>query len=196
MSPPTGRSTALTSYNEEQVRFSELAGLLALAFLLRGDVRDCACDVAKPETMSAPSCGLCREAEAQSPDTVIFFLKDINPRKPNRWLALPRAHTHALQNLSPEAQLALWNAAIEKAKSMWGDQWGLAMNGDERRTQCHAHLHIGKLMEGVETPNFVEVDGAPNIAIPTDGTGIWVHPVGAKLHVHTGEQVTETVLMR
>ena len=173
-----------------------VVGLLLLTLLLRGDVRDCACDVAKPETMAAPSCGLCREAENQPADAAVFFLKDINPRKPNRWLALPRAHVHALQNLTPAAQLALWNAAIEKGKSMWGDQWGLAMNGDERRTQCHGHIHIGKLLDGAETPNFVEVDGPKNIAIPTDGTGLWVHAVGGKLHVHTGEQVTETVLMR
>jgi hypothetical protein len=82
--------------------------------------------------MAAKNCGLCREAEKQPADTTVFFLKDINPLKPNRWLALPRAHTHALKDVSPEARLALWNAAIEKARSMWGDQWGLAVNGDER----------------------------------------------------------------
>jgi len=178
------------------VLFSKISCILALALVLRGDVRDCACDVAKPESMAAKECGLCREAEKQAADAPVFFLKDINPRKPNRWLALPRAHTHALQDLSPEARLVLWNAAIEKAKSMWGGEWGLAVNGDERRTQCHAHIHIGKLMDGSETPNFVEVDGPAGIAIPTDGTGFWVHPVGGKLHVHSGDQVTEFVLMR
>jgi diadenosine tetraphosphate (Ap4A) HIT family hydrolase len=178
------------------VRFSKLAGILALALLLRGDVRDCACDISKPDTMAAKNCGLCREAEKQPVDTAVFFLKDINPLKPNRWLALPRAHTHALKDLSPEARLALWNAAIEKARSMWGDQWGLAVNGDERRSQCHAHIHIGKLLNDVETPNFVVVDGPADILIPTDGAGFWVHPVGGKLHVHSGEQATEIVLMR
>lgn len=146
--------------------------------------------------MEAHECGLCREAENQPAAVEVFFLKDNNPRKPNRWLALPRAHTHALAAMTPEARLALWNAAMEKAKSLWGDQWGLAVNGDERRTQCHAHIHIGKLLDGVETPNFVEVDGAAGIPIPADGAGFWIHPVGSKLHVHAGEQVTEFVLMR
>jgi diadenosine tetraphosphate (Ap4A) HIT family hydrolase len=170
--------------------------MLVLAVLLRGDVRNCACDVAKPETMGTKECGLCREAEKQPADAAVFFLKDINPLKPNRWLALPRAHTHALSDLPPDARLALWNAAIEKARSLWGDQWGLAVNGVERRTQCHAHIHIGKLLDNAETPNFVVVDGPADIPIPTDGTGFWVHPVGGKLHVHSGEQATEFVLMR
>jgi len=170
--------------------------LILLASLALADVRNCACDPAKPETMDAHECGLCRAAESQPSDPAVFFLKDNNPRKPNRWLALPRAHTHALGAMTPEARLALWNAAIEKAKSMWGDQWGLAVNGDERRTQCHAHIHIGKLMDGVENKNFVEADGPAGIAIPADGAGFWIHSVGNKLHVHAGEPVTEFVLMR
>ncbi len=170
--------------------------LILLASIACADVRNCACDAAKPETLESRECGLCREAENQTSGVAIFFLKDNNPRKPNRWLALPRAHMHALAEMTPESRLALWNAAIEKAKSLWGDQWGLAVNGDERRTQCHAHVHIGKLLDGVETPNFTEVDGPADIPIPTDGAGFWIHPMGGKLHVHTGEQVTEFVLMR
>ena len=170
--------------------------LILLASLAFADVRNCACDPSKPETMEAHECGLCRAAESQPADTAVFFLKDNNPRKPNRWLALPREHTHALSAMAPEARLALWNAAIEKARSLWGDQWGLAVNGDQRRTQCHAHIHIGKLLDTAENPVFVEVESAANIPIPTDGMGFWVHPVGNKLHVHSGEQVTEFVLMR
>jgi diadenosine tetraphosphate (Ap4A) HIT family hydrolase len=170
--------------------------LLLLASLAFADARDCACDAAKPETMEARECGLCREAESQPANVEVFFLKDINPRKPNRWLALPRAHVHTLAAMTPQARLGLWNAAIERAKSMWGDSWGLAVNGDERRTQCHAHIHIGKLLDGVENPNFVEVDGPAGIVIPADGGGFWIHAVGKKLHVHPGEQVTEFVLMR
>ena len=98
--------------------------------------------------------------------------------------------------MTPEARSALWSAAIEKARSLWGDQWGLAVNGDERRTQCHAHIHIGKLLDTAENPAFVEVDSPAGISIPTDGAGFWVHPVSNKLHVHSGEQVTEFVLMR
>jgi hypothetical protein len=170
--------------------------LIFLASLGWADVRNCACDATKPETLQAHECGLCRAAESQASDAAVFFLKDINPHKPNRWLALPRSHVHALPAMTPEARLGLWNAAIEKAKSLWGDQWGLAVNGDERRTQCHMHIHIGKLLEGVETPNFVEVDEPAGIVIPADGAGFWIHQVGSKLHVHAGEQVTEFVLMR
>ena len=167
-----------------------------MAASLYADVRTCACDLSKPESMAARECGLCREAENQPADATVFFLKDINPRKPNRWLALPRAHTHTLNEMTPEARSALWSAAIEKARSLWGDQWGLAVNGDERRTQCHAHIHIGKLLDTAENPAFVEVDSPAGISIPTDGAGFWVHPVSNKLHVHSGEQVTEFVLMR
>ena len=79
-------------------------------------MRTCACDVAKPESMATRECGLCREAENQPADVSVFFLKDINPRKPNRWLALPRAHIHALAEMSPEARSA---NASKAAKARW-----------------------------------------------------------------------------
>ena len=175
--------------------------LLALCLVrpLAADVSGCACDIAKPETLVERDCSLCREAEKQPADTTIFFLKDVNPRKPNRLLALPRAHgkaQHSFADMTPEQRLLLWSAAIEKAKLLWGDEWGLAVNGDIARTQCHAHIHIGKLLQGVETGRFVVVDGPAQIPVPTDGTGLWVHPEGARLHVHLAEQITETVLLR
>ncbi len=177
-----------------------LAAFLFLSFLpALPDVRQCACDPARPETMEARECGLCREAEKQEKDQPVFFLKDINPRKPNRWLALPRVHgkvQHSLHLASPAERKRLWTAAVAKARELWGDEWGLAMNGDESRTQCHAHIHIGKLLKGVETANFVVVRGPEQIPAPTEGSGIWVHPEGARLHVHTAEQITETVLLR
>ena len=128
----------------------------------------------------------------------MFFLKDINPRKPNRWLALPRAHgsgAHHLHDLAPAQRARLWTAAIEKARSLWGDEWGLAYNGEKVRTQCHTHVHIGKLLKGIETNNFIVVSKPSEIPAPA-GEGIWVHPAGGKLHVHLGEQTTETVLLR
>lgn len=175
------------------------AGMLVFGHLAVADVRECVCDAARPETMAARECGLCREAEKQPASAGVFFLKDINPRKPNRLLVLPRAHTkgpHDLIDMTAEERLALWSAAIEKARSLWGDQWGLAINGDESRTQCHMHIHIGKLLDGVETPNFIVVDGPAQIPAPKDASGLWVHPEGGKLHVHTGEIITETVLLR
>lgn len=172
--------------------------LLALA-PLAADVTQCVCDPAKPETMQARECSLCREAEKQPNGTKVFFLKDINPRKPNRWLALPRRHLpaqHSLAALTPAERTGLWRAAIDRAREQWGDRWALAINGDRVRTQCHTHLHIGRLIEGVETPNFVDVDGPEHIPVPEDGTGLWVYPVGGRLRVHLGEQLTETVLLR
>jgi len=163
------------------------------------DVRTCACDVANAESMSARACGLCKEAESQPAEPPVFFLKDINPRKPNRWLALPKWHNkggHSQAEMTPAQRTELWSAAIEKAKSLWGDSWGLAVNGDESRTQCHAHIHIGKLLDGVETGRFVVANGPAEIPVPDDGGGLWVHPDGGKLHVHVGEQITETVLLR
>jgi hypothetical protein len=170
--------------------------VLVLASTVWAEERVCVCELNNPVSMAAKQCSLCSEAEKQPPETTVFFLKDINPRKPNRWLALPRMHEHVLANIPPEARLAFWNAAIAKAQSLWGEQWGMAMNGDERRTQCHVHLHVGKLLEGTETSEPVIVNGPADIPIPNDGTGFWVHPVAGKLHVHSGEQVTEFVLMR
>jgi diadenosine tetraphosphate (Ap4A) HIT family hydrolase len=169
---------------------------LILALAAQAETRICVCELNNAQSMAEKQCSLCMEAEKQPADGPVFFLQDINPRKPNRWLALPRAHQHVLSEMPAEARLAYWNAAIEKARALWGDDWGLAMNGDERRTQCHTHLHIGKLLEGTETSTPAVVDSPAGIPIPTDGTGFWVHPVAGKLHVHSGEQVTEFVLMR
>jgi len=159
-------------------------------------VRDCSCDVSSAESMAKHECGLCREAEKIPQDPIVFFLKDINPRKPNRWLALPRAHTHAFAGMTPAQRLVFWTAAIAKARELFGDQWGLAFNGDHSRTQCHLHVHIGKLLENAETEDGVLVDGPADIPVPRDGSGLWLHAKGGKLHLHLDEEVTETVLLR
>jgi hypothetical protein len=166
---------------------------------LQADVRNCDCDAPNPEKLAARECGLCREADTQPADSPIFLLKDNNPRKPNRWLVLPRYHLkgpHALWEMTLEQRIALWNAAIAKGRELWGNEWGLAVNGDLSRTQCHTHIHIGKLLKGIETSNFIVVTGPAQIPAMEDGEGLWVHPEGDKLHVHLGEQITETVLLR
>jgi len=171
-------------------------GILAVAFAAFG--ADCPCDPASPETMKLRQCSLCSEAEAQPRAVDIFFLKDINPRKPNRLLVLPRLHgsaQHHLHDMPLAARTRLWTAAIEKAKSLWGDAWGVAYNGEMVRTQCHTHLHIGKLIDGIETANFKVVSDPSQIPAPP-GEGLWIHPAGKELHVHLGEQTTETVLLR
>jgi hypothetical protein len=168
--------------------------------LVLADVRNCACDVSKPDTMEAVNCSLCREAEKQPVDAGVFFLKDTNPKKPNRILALPRKHTpgpHALHDLSAADRTELFTEAIVKGKELWGDQWGVAYNGVESRTQCHAHIHIGKLVDDAETGHdFVVVNTPSEIMVPDDGSGFWFHAVDGKIHVHSGAQVNEFVLMR
>lgn len=171
--------------------------MLSMA-VLRADT-PCACDPAQPDTMKRRECSLCAEAEKQPADQLVFFVKDINPRKANRTLAIPRIHTpgqHPLADLSAEQRTRIWQASIDKAKSLWGESWALAYNGDHVRTQCHSHIHIGKLLPGVETGNFIVVDSAAGIPVPKED-GFWIHGAeGGKMHVHTGEQITETVLLR
>jgi hypothetical protein len=175
-----------------------LIALLA-APLAFADVASCTCDPGDPLSMAARECGLSREAAAQPSDLPMFFLKDTNPRKPNRWLALPsvvRKGVHNLAGMTPQERLQLWTASIRKAQELWGDEWGLAFNGDSMRTQCQPHVHIGKLLKGVETNRFVVVSRPAEIPLPAEGTGLWIHPQGKQLHVHVGEQLTETVLLR
>jgi diadenosine tetraphosphate (Ap4A) HIT family hydrolase len=160
---------------------------------------DCACDPTKPETMAARQCSLCGVADKQPEGTTVFILKDNNPRKPNRWLALPKAHAaaaHHLHEMSPAARTELWTAAIQDARTRFGDEWGVAYNGEQVRTQCHTHIHIGRFNTLSEQSEGVLIVSHPSQIPAPPGVGIWVHPVNGKLHVHAGEQTVETVLVR
>jgi hypothetical protein len=179
-----------------QVRRLLIPAALLIALALRADFVTCNCDPARPETLEPRQCSLCREAERQPVDVELFFLKDSNPTKPNRWLALPRTHERSIDLLSGDQRAALWTAAIGKAKLSFGDQWAIAYNAPSVQTQCHIHLHIGRLIPGVETSQFVTVAKIEDIPVPASGDGYWIHPQGTLFHVHTGEQVTETVLER
>jgi len=169
-------------------------GFLALS--ARADIVSCTCDIAHPETLAVRQCSLCREAEKQPADSKVFFLKDANPSKPGRWLALPRSHERSIDLIAPEQRAELFAAAIEKAKQLFGDEWAIAYNAPSVQTQCHVHLHIGKLIPGVETGQFITATKIEDIPVPSKGEGFWIHPQGNLFHVHTGEQVTETVLER
>jgi len=169
---------------------------LLLALALRADLVTCNCDAGKPETLQARQCSLCQEAEKQPANSGVFFLKDANPNKPNRWLALPRTHERSIDQLNSRQRAELWTAAIAKAKSLFGDRWAIAYNAPGVQTQCHVHLHIGKLIPGVETSQFISAAKIVDIPVPASGEGYWIHPQGNLFHVHTGEQVTETVLER
>jgi len=148
--------------------------------------------------MKERSCSLSLEAERQPPDVQIFFVKDINPRKPNRTLAMLTKHgpsRYSLDDLTPQERTELWTAAIAKAREIWGDDWAVAYNGDKVRTQCHPHIHIGKLNSAAKLEEFLLAKSPAEIP-PPRGAGIWIYGDGKKLRVHTGEQITETALVR
>jgi hypothetical protein len=165
----------------------------------RADVRNCLCDITRPETLEVKECSLCKVAEEQPVDVMFFFVKDINPTKPNRLLALPRFHgknPQEIADMTPEQRAGYWTATVAKAREVWGNQWGLGMNGLEKRTQCHAHIHMGKLLDNVENDRFIVVDTPAQIPAPNYGNGLWVHPVGDKLHVHMDDPAGELKLVR
>lgn len=171
---------------------------LFLTPLAQNLIPSCACDSAKPETMLARSCSLSLEAEKHLGAATVFFVKDINPRKANRTLAMLKAHgpgRYTLDDLTPEERTTLWSAAIAKAKELWGSDWAVAYNGDQVRTQCHPHVHIGKLNAAAKLERFLRVRNASRIPSPA-GKGIWIYGDGEILRVHTGEQITETALVR
>ena len=170
---------------------------LLTAIALRADIRGCECLVSNLAEMEQRVCALCAAAERQPAYETVFFLKDSNPSKPNRILALPRVHgpgEHLLSSLPPEVRLELWSAAIARAQELWGSDWAIASNSPEKRTQCHTHLHIGKLLPGQENEAFTVVDGPADIPAPSDN-GILVHPVGGRLHCHL-QGAPELSLMR
>jgi diadenosine tetraphosphate (Ap4A) HIT family hydrolase len=170
--------------------------LALAAFTGRADIVDCPCDASHPETLAARQCSLCREAEKQPADTQVFFLKDTNPTKPNRWLALPRVHDRSFGQLTNEMRTALLHAALDKAKTLFSGDWAIAYNAPELQTQCHVHVHIGKWMPAVENAQFTTVQRIEDVPVPPKGEGFWVHPAGNVLHVHTGDEIAETVLVR
>jgi len=181
-------------------------GLLAVFLMVvavRADVRDCVCELDNPRTATLRTCSLCLEADKHSADGPVIFVKDVNPTKPNRWVVMPRAKydgSNPLARMSQAERDMFWSAAVAKASEVWGDQWGIAINGDISRTQCHAHAHIGKLLEEGRDDNDTEsglfVNSVSDIPAINNGTGLWFHPVAGRLHVHTGGQVTEHILMR
>jgi diadenosine tetraphosphate (Ap4A) HIT family hydrolase len=181
------------------MRISPLVAAFAFVAVSSADVRTCLCDLSQGEARTARECSLCQLADSQPADPPYFFVKDANPNKPNRMLALPRSHGRNPQDLSgmtADERTAYWTVTIDKARELWSDHWGLAINSLERRTQCHMHIHIGKLRDGVENDSFTVVDSASSIPLPREGDGLLVHPAGGKLHVHTGNDAPELLLER
>jgi hypothetical protein len=176
----------------------------------------CPCDHTVAESLLAyPQCSLCLESEFHNPAEPFYFVADIDPGKPNRWLILPRAHDKGMQDLtglSADTRIKFWAAAIRKGAELWGEQWGLAVNGELARSQCHAHVHIGKLLDGVEGNDVlyktgrsrvpgrppITVRGPDKIKVPGSGAAYWIHKSGNGLHVHVEDRtaLAESVLMR
>lgn len=176
--------------------FLVLLGLAAVP--LAADVTNCACDTTRPETLKARECSLCNEAEKHPASVDFFVLKDVNPRKPNRWLALAQAHSpgpHALHLLPNEVRTRLWRYAIAQAAERFGEGWGLAYNGPIVRTQCHLHIHIGRWIEAADTDKFKLIKRVEDFPAPSD-SGIFIRPVKGGFLVLTGEQIVETALVR
>lgn len=155
----------------------------------------CPCEHSRPETLAAHQCALCRLAEEQPANVDVFFVKDNNPTKPHRWLALPRKHYAEIADMPAGERAAFWRATIAKAQELYPDKWGIAVNGTRLVTQCHPHAHISIFIPAVETGDGIIVSRVEDIPVPHD-TGLWFHPVPGGYHVHTGEQITETVLLR
>ena len=182
------------------MRWLKLFALILIPlYALAQPADSCPCDLSKPETLKARQCSLCVEAEKHPADIPFFFVKDASPRKPNRLLLVPRHYSGGmmeLKDMTAKQRTAMWTAAINKSKELWGDDWGVATNGAKVRTQCHLHIHVGKMIRGLEKSGTINiVDSPAQIPVPK-GDGLWIHPRGKKLVVHTGEQAAETVLLR
>lgn len=178
-------------------------GILGLFIMLSGigvsepmPVVECPCDHAEPSSMQPRVCSLCKTAEKHSGP--VYFLKDINPLKPNRHLALPTAHESGSQStssLTPELRAQLWKGAIEHGEELFPGRWGVAENSHFFRTQCHAHLHIGPLSPEIEDTGgtvYESIEDFPNLA---PRRGMWLHPKDGKYCVHLDRDLAEIVLL-
>lgn len=162
------------------------------------DVSKCHCDPKDAESMKARECSLCLEADKHPADEPFFVVKDSSPRKPNRWLVLPRAHDdgpHPLHELPKKTRDELWAYAIQVGREKFGDDWALAYNGMSVRTQCHLHIHVGKWIPAADTVKFKFVKHIQDFPAPED-SGILIRPTKGGYLVLTGEQIMETALVR
>lgn len=194
-----------TSFQYDKYNGRVRSLLAALTLCLAASAQDCMCDPTNPATDANKGCALGSFAAGRNRPSGsresggVVFVKDNSPEKPHRWLALSTFTSPGFQtltNLPADRRAELWREAIADATKQQGDRWGLAYNGIRGRSQCHVHIHMSQLVEGVEWGDFVELSDPA--AIPEPGRlGLWLHPSGpGKFHVHTGEMYTETVLLQ
>lgn len=187
------------SHSWRWLRRASVAALFCWAMvpLVPMPIVDCPCDHGDESSLSSRVCSLCETAEEQSDE--VYFLKDINPHKPNRYLALPRAHRSGYQStadLPTSSRARLWLRAAQRAEELFPGRWGLAQNSHYFRTQCHAHIHIGPLSPEVEDMGGTLVataEGIPNVG---PEQGIWIHPKDGGYCVHLDRDLAEIVLVR
>ena len=182
------------------------ACLIAVLFMVsavRADIRGCVCDLADQRSLAQRTCSLCVEITKHSGEGPVVLVRDVNPTKPSRWIVMPQEAydgANPLARMSAAERDRFWNTAIAKAREVWGESWGIAMNSDMSRTQCHLHAHIGKLLEEGkdedDTESGIFIDSVSELPAINNGTGLWFHPLYGRLHVHTGGQTTEHILMR
>ena len=77
----------------------------------------------------------------------------------------------------------------------FGDDWGIAYNSWHVRTQCHLHLHVGRFIRASENSKYKLVRRPEDFPAPVD-VGVMIHPVPGGYHVHSGERIMETMLLR
>ena len=178
-------------YNEARMWKPVLLGIvLALASVPTSPTAPA---IPRPETMKARQCGLCREAEKHPLDAKFFFLKDNNPRKPNRWLLLPRAHKHdgparCRDDRRPSAR-ALWRLAIAAGEAALGRRMGDRLQRRQGphavpRPPAHRQVAQGHRLDR----RFIIVIRAGTSRCPKTAPGSGSTPPAGKLHVHLGEQ--------
>ena len=174
-----------------------LGALAVTSAGLRADVRECVCDLTRPETAASEMCRLCVAADKQPRYEIVFTMKD--PARATQWLALPRGKfegANPLLKMTETERIALWSLAIQKASDLWGTDWAVAMNGAMTETQCHASVHIGRFLPEKENNRGAYIDGIEDLPVNFDARGLWFHPANGRLHVHTGEEDADRVLAK
>lgn len=161
---------------------------------LWGPLAPCDCDHSRPESLADRNCALCRVVEAR--EGGLLLVKDIDPEKPNRWLALPRRHAAAtrqsITDLSGDERRELAAFSVREAERLFPGRWALAVNPAAERSQCHLHVHLGPRRDDALCTNAGIHVGEPGRildAVASDGS-VWAHPEpGGGYHVHTAVAV-------
>jgi hypothetical protein len=209
------------------------AGLVALGGGPVAAQHECLC-----RTVSRDPCALCKvvdgfrgqgkgplaadanplfAGDATAPFAGAVVIRDANPTKSRRFLALPLSEAHPessgmqmFRDLPDAQQEALIRTALAAAESLPASAGpvGIAQNGpegDNRRTQCHIHVHIGRLDPGKD-PEDQRLAHAP-VEFRLQGQwlekirgrlsdGWLIHPAGkGRYHFHAIDPVNSPEFM-